>query len=213
MTSTQKRSREEMEAPPGMANVRPIATLTPYQNKWSICARVTTKSAMRTWSNAKGNGKLFSFDLIDDSGEIRVTAFNEQCDKFMDMIEAGKVYFLTIASIKTANKKFSNLKNDYEMTLNNGSQIVGAEDDGALPKMQFDFVKLASIANAEKNSIFDVIGVCHKISDMSSVTSKRTGEEIPKREICVVDESNTSVAVTLWGSQAEQFQHTHQPVI
>jgi hypothetical protein len=52
-----------------------------------IKARVTTKSPVRTWSNARGEGKLFSMDLIDESGEIRATAFKEQCDKFFDMIE------------------------------------------------------------------------------------------------------------------------------
>lgn len=211
--TSHKRPREEQEPPPGMPNVRPIATLTPYQNKWSICARVTSKSPLRTYNNAKGPGKLFSFDLIDDSGEIRVTAFNEQVDKFHDVIEANKVYFLTIASVKTANKKFSNLKNDYELTLNNGTQIIEAEDDGALPKLQFDFVALATMAGAEKNSVYDCIGVCHKISDLSSVTSKRTGEEIIKREICIVDTSNTSVAVTLWGKTAEGFTHAHTPVV
>jgi len=48
---------------------------------------VTSKSAIRTWSNSRGEGKLFSMDLIDESGEIRCTAFKDQCDKFFDMIE------------------------------------------------------------------------------------------------------------------------------
>jgi replication factor A1 len=65
----------------------PIIGLTPYQNKWVIKARVTSKSAVRTWSNARGEGKLFSMDLTDESGEIRATAFKDQCDKFYDMIE------------------------------------------------------------------------------------------------------------------------------
>jgi ssDNA-binding replication factor A large subunit len=52
-----------------------------------IKARVTSKSPVRTWTNARGEGKLFSMDLIDESGEIRATAFKEQCEKFYDMIE------------------------------------------------------------------------------------------------------------------------------
>lgn len=52
-----------------------------------IKARVTSKSPVRTWANARGEGKLFSIDLVDESGEIRATAFKEQCDKFYDMIE------------------------------------------------------------------------------------------------------------------------------
>lgn len=65
----------------------PIASLTPYQNRWVIKARVMTKSSIRTWNNAKGEGKLFSMDLMDESGEIRCTAFKEMCDKYYDMIQ------------------------------------------------------------------------------------------------------------------------------
>lgn len=65
----------------------PISRLSPYQNKWVIKARVTSKSAVRTWSNAKGEGKLFSMDLMDESGQIRATAFRDQVDKFFDLIE------------------------------------------------------------------------------------------------------------------------------
>lgn len=65
----------------------PINGLSPYQNKWVIKARVTAKPPIRTWSNAKGEGKLFSMDLMDESGQIRVTAFRDQVDKFYDMIE------------------------------------------------------------------------------------------------------------------------------
>ena len=39
--------------------------------------RVTNKSDIRTWSNAIGDGKLFSMDMMDGTGEIRGTAFNK----------------------------------------------------------------------------------------------------------------------------------------
>jgi len=55
--------------------------------RWVIKVRVTSKSPIRTWSNSRGEGKLFSMDLIDESGEIRCTAFRDMCDKFYDMIE------------------------------------------------------------------------------------------------------------------------------
>lgn len=52
-----------------------------------VRARVVSKSGIRTWSNSRGEGKLFSMDLVDESGEIRCTAFRDQCDKFYDMLE------------------------------------------------------------------------------------------------------------------------------
>ena len=71
--------------------VTPIASITPYQNKWTIKARVTSKGDVRTWNKSTGSGKLFSMDLMDESGAIRVTAFKEMCDKFYDYAEVGKV--------------------------------------------------------------------------------------------------------------------------
>lgn len=55
--------------------------------RWVIKVRVLTKSQIRTYSNSRGDGKFFTIELVDESGEIRCTGFNNQCDKFYDMIE------------------------------------------------------------------------------------------------------------------------------
>lgn len=128
----------------------PISSLSPYQNKWVIKARVTAKSPIRTWSNAKGEGKLFSMDLMDESGEIRVTAFKEQCDKFYDMIEVDRVYFFSKCQLKPANKQYSTLKNDYEMTMTGETVIqLCEEDESGIPEVKYDFVPISQIANIE----------------------------------------------------------------
>ena len=63
--------------------------------------RVTSKSAMRTWSNKRGSGRLFSFDCLDEEGgEIRVTSFNEAADRFMAEIKEGSVYYISKGQLK-----------------------------------------------------------------------------------------------------------------
>jgi hypothetical protein len=54
-------------ASPMSSNIFPIKNLSPYQNKWTIKARVLNKAAVRTWKNARGEGRLFSFTLKDAS--------------------------------------------------------------------------------------------------------------------------------------------------
>lgn len=124
-------------------------------SRWVIKARVTSKSPIRTWSNAKGEGKLFSMDLMDESGEIRATAFRDSCDKFYDLIEVDKVYFISKCQLKPANKQYSTLNNDYEMTFTNDTivQLCQDDDDTGIPQIQYNLVPISQIANLEPRSV------------------------------------------------------------
>ncbi|KAI8436718.1 hypothetical protein MSG28_010201 [Choristoneura fumiferana] len=192
----------------------PIASLSPYQNKWVIKARVMSKSPLRTWSNAKGEGKLFSMDLCDESGEIRATAFRNECDKFFDMIQVDKVYYISRCQLKTANKQFTSLKNDYEMTFNADTVVSECQDDASsVPTIKYDFVPINEIADKATDSLLDVIGVCRAAADVQELTARSTGKLLKKREVTVVDSTGGAVSLTLWGNEAENFDGSTNPVV
>lgn len=99
------------------ASIHPIEAISPYNNKWTIKARCTSKSNIKTWHNKNGEGKLFSVNLLDDSGEIRATGFNDQCDVLYDLFQEGNVYYISSpCRVQMAKKQFTNLNNDYELT-------------------------------------------------------------------------------------------------
>jgi len=99
------------------ANIYPIEALSPYAHKWTIKARCTNKSDIKTWHNKNGEGKLFSVNLLDESGEIRGTGFNDQCDALYELFHEGGVYYVTSpCRVQLAKKQFTNLNNDYELT-------------------------------------------------------------------------------------------------
>jgi replication factor A1 len=54
---------------------------------WTIKVRIIHKSDIKVWKNERSEGKLFSMDCIDESGEIRAVAFNEECEKFYSFIK------------------------------------------------------------------------------------------------------------------------------
>ena len=49
----------------------------------TFLARVTQKKEMKPWNNGKASGKLFNFTVIDESCDLRVTAFDEDADKYV----------------------------------------------------------------------------------------------------------------------------------
>ncbi|KAI4487913.1 hypothetical protein M0802_011732 [Mischocyttarus mexicanus] len=192
----------------------PIIALSPYQNKWVIKARVTNKSNIITWSNSRGEGKLFSFELLDESGEIRCTAFKDQCDRFYDMINIGKVYYISRCSLKAANKQYCSLKNDYEMSMTPDTEVIPCHDEvDSIPTIQFDFVPINSIERKEKNDIVDILGIVKSYEEIQLLKARTTGRELKKRDITLVDESNTMICLTLWGAEAENFDGSNNPII
>ncbi|KAJ0176690.1 hypothetical protein K1T71_007869 [Dendrolimus kikuchii] len=192
----------------------PIASLSPYQNKWVIKVRVMNKSPIRSWSNARGEGTLFSMDLCDETGEIRATAFKNECTKFYDMIQVDKVYYISRCQLKTANKQFTNLKNDYEMTFTSETVVAECmEEASSVPTIKYDFQPISEIANKTPDSLLDVIGVCKMASDLQELTARNTGKQLKKRELTLVDSSGGAVTLTLWGTEAEKFDVNSNPVI
>lgn len=192
----------------------PINSLSPYQNKWVIKARVTSKSTIRQWNNAKGEGKLFSMDLMDESGEIRATAFKEMVDKYYNIIEVDKIYFISKCQLKPANKQYTNLNNDYEMTFTNDTLVQPCEDDETdIPQVQYNLIKIEEVADKEANNTVDVIGVCRDIGELQIFTGKTNNREFKKRELTLIDTSNIAVQLVLWGDEAVNFEGHVQPVV
>jgi replication factor A1 len=103
----------------------PIESLSPYQTKWEVRARVLFKSELRHWSNNKGTGKVFNVTLGDETGEINATGFNAAADAFYDKLQKDKVYYVSKGRINIAkNKKFSNVANEYEIVLDERNTII-----------------------------------------------------------------------------------------
>ncbi|EEB91875.1 hypothetical protein MPER_09698, partial [Moniliophthora perniciosa FA553] len=116
--------------------VDPIQTLNPYQNNWTIKARVTRKSDMKARSNQYGVGKSFYVTLMDESGEIRGTAFNAVADDLYGRLDEGKAYYISKAEVILASDKVSDVSSDYELWLERNTEIEECLDTSNLPMVK-----------------------------------------------------------------------------
>ena len=167
---------------------------------------MTSKGAIKTWSNARGEGKLFSVNLLDkDNGEIRCTFFKDAVDKFYGIIEENGVYTFSGGRIKMANKAFSSLPNDYEISFGSDALIQPHQDSGAIQKQCYNFVKIDALEQTEPNCIVDIIGIVNSLGPATEITAK-SGKQFTKRELEIVDASRKSIRLTLWGDRAVQAE-------
>jgi replication factor A1 len=183
--------------------ITPIAALNMYNNRWTIEARVTVKSDIRTWSNAKGEGSLFSVELLDSTQDIRATFFKEGVDKFYHMLQVGKVYTFSGGKLKVANMQYNSCKSPYEITFDQNSEIHMTNDDGKIEKVLYDFVKISDIENTEVNKMIDVLAIVKSVSEPANLVSKKTGSELIKCDLSLVDDSGYEIALTIWGDKAQ----------
>ena len=69
--------------------------------------------------------------------------FNEAARKFYDKFKLGKVYYISKGTLKVANKQFMTVHNDYEMTLNENSEVEEASNEATfIPETKFNFVPI-----------------------------------------------------------------------
>jgi len=181
-------------------HITPINALSPYLVRCKIKARVTAKSDLRHFINAKGTGKVFSFDLVDaEGGEVRATCFNLQAEQYFDLIEVDKVYLISEGSLRPAQKKFNPLNADYEILVDYRTSIeICSSGDDSFPKLQYNFQQISELENMGSGAIVDLVGIVTSVGP-SIIMKRKDGTEAKKRTLQLKDMSGRSVQIIFWG--------------
>ena len=130
--------------------------------------------------------------------EIRGTFFNDDVDKFYDMLQNDKVYLFSNGRVKIANKRYSNLDNDHEISFGRDTVIQMVAEDNRICRTQYKFIKISDVEKLDKGASCDVLGYISAVRDVVEFTT-RAGKQSCKRDIELVDSSGTKVRMTLWG--------------
>lgn len=192
-----KRPRHEEEADSDFTEIKKIF---PHKKNMVFKGRVVSKSDIRKFNTQKGEGKVFSFEVADKSGQIKCVAFSECVDIFYPLIENNSVYSIANGTVKLSNKKFSNSTSDFEIQLEKTTEIQKIQDD-EIPLYTFKFVKISDLSVC--TNLIDFIGVVKEVYPMGKIVNKSTGKESSKRDILVLDQTG-SCRLTIWGYRAEE---------
>lgn len=85
------------------------------------------------------------------------------------------------------------------------SSMQQAEDQSSLPQARFNFTSVGDLQSVENGTTIDVLGVLRDVSDVKQIFSEAKGRSHDKRELTLVDNSNCSVQLTIWGNTALGF--------
>ena len=101
--------------------------------------------------------------------------------------------------LKSANPQFNNTNHPYELTLERETEITPYNEPTDIPSMRMNFVPIDKLWGMKENTLVDVMGAITELQEVRVTASKMKQENVATRTLYVVDKTNTSVEVTIWG--------------
>jgi hypothetical protein len=124
-------------------------------------------------------------------------------------LSASQVYLIRNGTLKVANRQYSRINNDYELTLNEDCEITLCADDTSIQHQQFDLVPIASLKEKNKNDFVDICGVVLHVSENTPITLKKNpSDKLAKRVITLTDASDAMVCLLLSFSPSHFLSHS-----
>ena len=179
--------------------ITPIKNLNPYQTRWLIRGHVTTKKEIHPFKTRNGEGKVFSFDIIDcEKTEVHITCFNKIVDLHYINIQVGSIYTIAGDIVKTENRLHNKLNSQLEICLEDNLRVSLLDDDLSIPKHQFSFTPLDQILHVINDFLVDVIDIVVCVDPCTTI--RRFDKiEVLGRSVQLMDMSSCTINLTLWG--------------
>lgn len=183
-----------------------LADLHLYSHHWEVVARVSYKSDVRSFANAKGESSLFTVHLIDaQATELRATFFGRAVALWYPRLLVGGVYIFSSGTLQRANRVHNPFSHEVEIKFDASARIEEVADDRSIPLQKFQRVQLAHLANRPPGTIVDVLAFVIEAKAPQTIVSKAKNEELVRRELTLSDSSGAFVSLALFGVQALQL--------
>lgn len=177
------------------SEITPINNINLSLQSVSIEGKIMQKYPIKEFVKKNGEpGKVASFILMDSTGSIRVTFWNEDTSK-LEEVESNDYLMIT-----NLNPRLSNLDaKTIQLYANNNSSITKKEKELKLEENLIERIDL--LQNTQNLVTFQ--GIITSVDNLKNVSLK-TGEEVPILSFFVSDETD-AIRVTLWRENAENY--------
>lgn len=133
--------------------------------------------------------------LDSENSQISAVSFNKTAENF-DFIQEDKVYIIRNGSIKLEKPDYKLFDTEFQIILNENTEIRETLDDGHIPRISFDFTTFDKLESISENEILDVIGIIVEIYPMIECIG-RNGNQLVKRYIKLIDDTYNTIDLSL----------------
>ena len=174
-------------------NITKIADIQP-ETKVNIIARIVRIPTIRSYEKNGKQGKVASLELLDDTGKITYTLWNNNVDLIESLgLEDGD----TVKILQAQARERTNRDGENEISLTHWDGRI-VKGDFEAPEVHQEFTAIGDVSEQRDVSIK---GVVVRLQDIKKFTRKSDGSEGQLRNFDVAD-STESIRVTLWGDDA-----------
>merc|ERR1719244_1363802 len=183
-----------------------VQQINPYVNKYVLKVCVEQKASPRQIHTARFQGTVLDCILSDFSGNIKLSAWNDEAKKMDERLVNGSTYLLTGARVgPVKNQQYNTTGHNYELTWTSQTSVTGPlTNNPVLPN--YNFVPINSLSDLAPDSVVDVAGWAKEAGQLDEFRSKAE-KDLKKRIVVLADNSagGSSIEMTLWGGTAVNF--------
>ena len=184
-----------------MGNVILLDQINTFSKNFSIIVRVLNKTELIPYVT-KSHGVYLSVFVIDSSNhEMEIKVFNSGAEKAFKLLEEKLVYKISGLYVKLNDKRYSAIKSDYCLYLEDNFSIEKLPEDPNIKLYSYTFTKIDHLQGLSNSTMVDIVAKVLRESELSKKNTKHG--EMDFKKIYIGDNTKHEVEVTLWGEQAK----------
>lgn len=186
-----KRNLKQLEELPSVSSdtksITPISSIISTLTLWTIEALIIFKSPLKNWNKGQSKGDVINFDVKDDSGQIRIVAFNELAKEMDSNFNLNDCIELSQGIIKKRNNQW--IPDTHEFYIQISRYSTCRKIEKGLKNFKF-FPYLSTIEEihqTEEGKFVNLFCLVVKCKEIEKISTKVTGKELLKRELMLLD--------------------------